>query len=69
MEKIVLPVKGMVCGECEIAVNRAVRKLSGIKKVKSSRWKKQTLVEYDPAEVTPEQIRGAINETGYEVQQ
>lgn len=67
MKKVVVPVKGMVCGECEIAINQAVRKLDGIKKVKSSRWKKQTAVEYDPAKVTPEQIKEAINGTGYEV--
>ena len=68
MEKIIFQVKGMVCGEFEIAINRAVRKLAGIKKVKSSRWKKQTVVEYDPAEILPTQIREAIAQTGYDIQ-
>ena len=67
MEKVELHVEGMACGECEAHVNRAVRQLPGIKKVKSSRRKKQTVVEYDPAQVTVGQIRDAVNATGYEV--
>ena len=67
MEKVELHVGGMACGECEAHVNHAVRRLPGIKKVKSSRRKKQTIVEYDPAQVTADQIRAAINATGYEV--
>jgi len=37
MEKIVLHVEGMACGHCEIAVQDAVRKLPGIKKVKATK--------------------------------
>ncbi|HWS29290.1 MAG TPA: copper ion binding protein [Clostridia bacterium] len=66
MEKIVIPVKGMVCGHCEVAVQEAVRKLPGIKKVKANKRKKETAVEYDPSAVTVEQIKKAINDTGYE---
>ncbi len=67
MEKIVIPVGGMVCGHCEIAVQDAVRKLPGIGKVKASKRKKEAAVDYDPAQVTPEQIKKAISDTGYEV--
>lgn len=67
MEKLVLKVEGMSCGHCEIAVQDAVRKLPGIKKVKANRRKKQAVVDYDTAQVTPEQIKAAINATGYTV--
>lgn len=67
METITLCVEGMACGQCEITVQDAVRKLPGIKKVKASRRKKEALVEYDPEQVGPEQIRQAIQGTGYRV--
>ncbi|MDR1409885.1 MAG: copper ion binding protein [Oscillospiraceae bacterium] len=67
MEKLILQVEGMTCGHCELAVQDAVRKLPGIKKVKANKHKKQTAVDYDPAQVTPEQIDKAINDTGYRV--
>jgi glutamate N-acetyltransferase/amino-acid N-acetyltransferase len=44
MEKIILHVEGMACAHCEIAIQSAVRKLSGIKKVKASRRKKEVAV-------------------------
>lgn len=67
MEKANLCVEGMACGHCEIAIQDAVRKLSGIKKVKASKRKKEVAVEFDTATVTQEQIVDAINSTGYQV--
>ncbi|GBU29366.1 hypothetical protein R84B8_02930 [Treponema sp. R8-4-B8] len=67
MEKTKLNVDGMSCGHCEIAVQDAVRKLSGIKKVKANRRKKEVVVDYDASLVTPEQIVSVINGTGYSV--
>lgn len=67
MEKILLTVEGMSCGHCEIAVQNAVRKLPGIKRVKASKRAKEAAVEYDPALVAPEQIKKAISDTGYQV--
>lgn len=40
MEKHEISVGGMACGHCEIAVQDAVRRLPGIKKVKASKRKK-----------------------------
>ncbi|MDR3344154.1 MAG: copper ion binding protein [Oscillospiraceae bacterium] len=65
MEKITLQVEGMSCGHCEIAVQEAVRSLPGIKKVKANRHKKSAAADYDAAQVTPEEIIKAINDTGY----
>lgn len=67
MEKTIFHVEGMVCGHCEIAVQDAVRKLPGIKKVKANKRKKEASVEYDPSQVSIEQIKQAINNTGYRV--
>ncbi|MDR1131228.1 MAG: copper ion binding protein [Oscillospiraceae bacterium] len=67
MEKITLRVEGMVCGHCEIAIQDAVRKLSGIKKVKASKRKKAVSVEFDTAQTTAAGIAAAIDGTGYKV--
>jgi len=65
MKETKLNVDGMSCGYCEIAVQDAVRKLSGIKKVKASRRKKEVTVVYEASLVSLEQIINAINGTGY----
>lgn len=67
MEKTVLSVTGMTCGHCEIAIQDAVRKLPGIKKVKASKRKKEVAVDYNPALTSLEQIKEAVGATGYEV--
>ena len=67
MEELKLRVEGMACGHCEIAVQDAVRKLPGIQKVKASKRRKEAVVQYDAAVVSPEQIMEAINGTGYQV--
>ncbi|MDR2044050.1 MAG: copper ion binding protein [Clostridium sp.] len=67
MERMTLRVEGMVCGHCEIAVQTAVRKLPGIKKVKANRRKREVVTEFDTALVTADAIVGAINGTGYQV--
>jgi copper chaperone len=67
VENETLRVEGMSCGHCELAVQDAVRKLPGIKKVKANRRKKEVSVGYDSASVTHEQIAAAIKGTGYDV--
>ncbi|MDD4565105.1 MAG: cation transporter [Eubacteriales bacterium] len=67
MEKITLRIEGMACGHCEVAVQNAVRKLPGIKKVKANKRKKESVIEFDEAAVTLEQIVDEINSTGYKV--
>ena len=47
MVKVYLNVDGMMCSMCEAHVNDAVRKTTKIKKVKSSRKKKETIIVMD----------------------
>ncbi|MDR0915751.1 MAG: copper ion binding protein [Oscillospiraceae bacterium] len=67
METITIGVEGMSCSHCEITVSEAVGKLPGITSAKASRKKKQVAVKYDSALVSPDKIRAAIAETGYDV--
>ena len=66
MWKYTVQVDGMMCGMCESHVNDAVRKAFPVKKVASSRGKKETTVLTE-AELDEEALRGAITEAGYEV--
>jgi copper chaperone len=67
VEKLTLSVEGMSCGHCEIAIQDAVRKLPGIKKVKASKRKSEVMTEYDSDTVSSAQIITAVNGTGYRI--
>ena len=66
MRKITAHIDGMQCGMCESHVNDAVRKAFPVKKVTSSRSKKETVVITE-TELDQEALRAAISATGYDV--
>ena len=66
MWKYTIQVNGMMCGMCESHVNDAVRKAFPVKKVTSSRSKKETVVITE-AELDQGALREAISSTGYDV--
>ena len=63
--RVVIPVKGMTCGGCSAAINRAVRKLDGVVEVAADHEKGTATVTYLKDKVTVEQIVEAINKTGF----
>ena len=66
MFKTTIEVNGMMCGMCESHVNDAVRNAMTVKKVTSSRGKRETVVFTDD-EPDADTLRAAISATGYEV--
>ena len=66
MWKYTVEVRGMMCGMCEAHVNDAVRKAFPVKKVSSSRVKKQTVV-ISERELDTSALSDAIRKTGYKV--
>lgn len=66
MFKTTIEVGGMMCGMCESHVNDAVRNAMTVKKVTSSRGKRETVVITDN-EPDTDALRAAISATGYEV--
>ena len=66
MWKYTIQVDGMMCGMCESHVNDAVRKAFPVKKVTSSRSKRETTVMAE-TELDEENLRSVISATGYEV--
>lgn len=59
-------VKGMRCGMCESHVNDIIRKNFDVKKVKSSHFKNETIIE-SKNELNEEEIRKVISGLGYDV--
>ena len=66
MTRTVVGIDGMACSMCESHVNDAVRKAFPVKKVTSSRSKKETTVIAE-TELDEDALRTAISATGYEV--
>ena len=66
MIKYTLAVDGMMCGMCEAHVNGAVRRAFAVKKVSSSRAKRQTVVLAE-APLDEAALKQAIAAAGYTV--
>ena len=66
MIRYTIAVDGMMCGMCESHVNDAVRKAFPVKKVTSSRSKKETTA-ISETNLDEDALRAAISATGYEV--
>ena len=58
-------VGGMTCAACQAHVDRAVSKLDGIQSVAVNLLAGSMLVDYDPAQVTPDDICTAVDRAGY----
>ena len=66
MIKITLRIEGMACGMCESTINDAVRRAFKVRKVSSSRSKKQTVILTE-TEIAEDELRKVIGATGYEL--
>lgn len=65
VKKVELAVDGMTCASCSAAVERAVKKLNGIKTASVNLTTNRAAVEYDPAKVKLSEIKAAIVDAGY----
>ena len=57
-------IEGMRCGMCESHINDQIRKNFEVKKVKSNRFKKQTII-VSKQKLDEEKIKEVILQTGY----
>lgn len=58
-------VGGMTCAACQAHVNRAVSKLDGVQSVAVNLLAGSMMVDYDPAQVTSDDICTAVDRAGY----
>ena len=58
-------VGGMTCAACQAHVDHAVSKLDGVQSVAVNLLAGSMMVDYDPAQVTPDDICTAVDRAGY----
>ncbi len=63
-----IPVSGMTCGSCAVAVRKALTSLEGVKKADVSVEQNKATVVYEDSQVTEKQLREAINKTGFKAE-
>jgi copper chaperone len=69
LTRVELAVPGINCGHCEMTIREEVGALAGVSSVYPSNQTKSVVIDYDSAAVTPEQIKAALAEAGYPVQE
>ena len=58
-------VGGMTCAACQAHVDRAVSKLDGVQSVAVNLLAGSMMVDYDPTQVSPDDICTAVDHAGY----
>ncbi len=66
--KTEIKVGGMTCGACAVSVKSAVTKVKGVKSVDVSNEKGLATVVYDDEQANEQQLREAINKTGFKAE-
>jgi copper chaperone CopZ len=65
-KRTTLRVSGMSCGECAKTVEKAAKKIDGVKTAKVNQPKGEAEITYDPTKTSPEAIAKTINQkTGF----
>ena len=65
MEKAYFKVVGMYCISCKSIVERQLTNESGIKRIDVDYMTDSVMVEFDPSVITKEEIKGRLEESGY----
>src|SRR5579859_7803409 len=65
--EVTLPIEGMTCASCARRIEKALNRVEGVKDASVNLATEQAKVFYDPAEVTLDQMRAAVEKAGYTV--
>lgn len=66
--KTEIKVSGMTCGACAVSVKSALARVKGVKSADVSYEKGLAAVVYDDQQTNEQQLREAINKTGFKVE-
>jgi len=66
-KKVDLPIKGMSCASCAQTIEKALKKIEGVREAHVNFASEKAALSYDPGRVTPKKIREVIEQTGYQV--
>jgi copper chaperone CopZ len=62
---VTIPVEGMTCFTCELTVESSLKGLPGVRSVDANVKDAVAYVQYDPTQVSLDELVAAINKTGY----
>lgn len=68
MKETTYKVPGMSCEHCKRSINLSLEDLEGIKNVDIDLNAKTVKIEFDETKVTDENLRGAIEDAGYDIE-
>ena len=63
-----IKVSGMTCDACAVSVQKGLEKTKGVKHAQVSSERGVATVVYDDAQVNEQQLRDAINKTGFKAE-
>jgi Cu+-exporting ATPase len=67
LEKVSIPITGMHCASCAVAIEDSLSKVEGVSKAAVNFATEKAYVEYNPAVATPQKLEEAVKEAGYSV--
>ena len=67
-ERLELPVEGMTCASCANRIERRLNRLDGVEATVNYATEKAA-VRYDPVQVSPDDLLGAVQDAGYRAEQ
>ncbi|MDI6809025.1 MAG: heavy metal translocating P-type ATPase [Candidatus Eisenbacteria bacterium] len=65
-EKIAIPVKGMHCASCVERLEKSLRKKDGVLEATANLAIEETIIEFVPGVVSPQELAQVIRDSGYE---
>jgi len=63
--RVVFRVKEISCSTCSLAIEKQVKKMEGVKDVRTSIMLDKVFIDYDPSRVSLDEIIKAVDRTGY----
>lgn len=66
-EKLQVKIGGMSCSFCTMTIQKAVGRMEGVEAVHVSLAHEEALIEYDPTQRTPTELRDTLRQIGYTV--
>lgn len=67
MKTVVIPVEGMSCASCVAKVKRTLTAIDGVGDVEVSLVDRNVKLSYDPKQLGPDRVVGALSGLGYKI--
>jgi P-type Cu+ transporter len=67
LEKATIPITGMHCASCAVAIEDSLNKVEGVSKAAVNFATEKAYVEYDPKKASAQTLEEAVKEAGYNV--